>query len=266
MGKFAPFPFEGEHATFIDSSKSSNNDNSNVFPHHQGINKWIPLVDIQTRNFGDETGEFLLELSLGNIMTIFEASLNLPGTGASNSAPSVASHGSGGTPISFKNGKIETSYFHFGTFEWNISIVMHNTYGSGAANMVRTLFKDKDESDFLHRADKDPSSRSYLVYLNRLTGFENSCCIQYRIVLGQGQSREDTGILEQMSDTNGRSRGYQIDYSSFGNLISSGSLQLYFEFYSCNPVSEAKVPITRNLSPTINCYDRNQQVSKPQYS
>ncbi|KAH9407552.1 hypothetical protein TYRP_012374 [Tyrophagus putrescentiae] len=234
-----------------------------------GINKWIPLSDIQTRNFGDETGEFLLELSLGNIMTVFETEINLQTSGGPQgaTAPGTVGGGSNGGgghhPVAtFKNGKIETTHLHFGSFDWNISIVTHNPNSSGAANMVRGLFKDNVNSDQELFRSVDGTvrpGRTFHVFLNRLTGFENSCRIQFRFVLGQGQFREDSGMLEQMSDMNGRSRGFQLDQHTFANLTSMGVLHLYFEFFSCNSISEVKVPIARSISPTINCYDRNKQ-------
>lgn len=165
--------------------------------------------------------------------------------------------------VSFKNGKIETTHFHFGAFDWNISIVTHNPNSSGAASMVRGLFKDSanNDQDLFRSADGTVRpGRTFHVFLNRLTGFENSCRIQFRFVLGQGQFREDSGMLEQMSDMNGRSRGFQLDQHTFANLTSMGVLHLYFEFFSCNSISEVKVPIARSISPTINCYDRNKQV------
>lgn len=230
----------------------------------QGINKWIPLSDIQSRNFGDETGEFLLELSLGNVMTVFETELNLQPTSSSTITPSSSTSGNGTihpAVHSLKNGKIETKYLHFGSFDWNISIVEHNPNRNSAANMVRGLFKDNNESDLYRTADGTTRpGKTYHVTINRLTGFENSCRIQYRIILGKGQMREDSGIMEQMSDMNGRCRGIHLDQHTFANLTSMGVLHLYFEFFSCNPISEVKIPITRSISPTINCYDRNKQV------
>lgn len=228
-----------------------------------GINKWIPLSDIQSRNFGDETGEFLLELSLGNVMTVFETELNLQPTSSSTITPSNSTSGNGTihpAVHSLKNGKIETKYLHFGSFDWNISIVEHNPNRNSAANMVRGLFKDNNESDLYRTADGTTRpGKTYHVTINRLTGFENSCRIQYRIILGKGQMREDSGIMEQMSDMNGRCRGIHLDQHTFANLTSMGVLHLYFEFFSCNPISEVKIPITRSISPTINCYDRNKQ-------
>ncbi|XP_075585063.1 uncharacterized protein LOC124494413 isoform X3 [Dermatophagoides farinae] len=251
---------------------------------HKGINKWIPLSDIQTRNFGDETGEFLLELSLSNLMTVYETNICLQQNSGNNpqqqqqqqhqqqqQQQQQQSNNPVNVPtkVMFKNGKLETSYFHFATFEWNISIMMHNANsgGGGPASMVRGLFKDSQNDTDIFGATGGNSSgsgggksnRSYLIFLNRLTGFENACRIQYRIVLGQDQIREDSGMIEQISDMNGRSRGYQIDSHTFAQLTAMGMANLYFEFYSCNPISEVKVSITRSISPTINCYDRNKQ-------
>lgn len=195
-------------------------------------------------------------------MTVFETNIclqSVTGTGnnQANNQNNNSSTGSSPGTVTFKNGKLETSYFHFATFEWNISIMLHNANSGGPASMVRGLFKDTSN----HEQDMfgGKSNRSYLIFLNRLTGFENQCRIQYRIVLGQDQLREDTGMIEQLSDMNGRSRGYQIDQHTFQQLTTMGMVNLYFEFYSCNPISEAKVSITRSISPTINCYDRNKQ-------
>lgn len=205
-------------------------------------------------------------MSIGNVNTVFDATLTLgSGTGPNGGIssvsgnPSVVNHHH--QPVTFKNGKIETSYFHFGGFEWNLTIVSHNANSSGAASMMRSIFKDKDDKeDFLHRSPETISgNRFYIVYLNRLTGFENPCRIQYRLVLGQAQFKKDSGLIETLSDVNGRTRGYQLDHPTFNNIVSVGALKIYFEFHSCNPCSEAKVPIQRSISPTINCYDRNKQ-------
>lgn len=43
-----------------------------------GAARWILISDLQTRRFSDETGEFLLELSLANAMTVFETDIRVP--------------------------------------------------------------------------------------------------------------------------------------------------------------------------------------------
>lgn len=44
-------------------------------------------------------------------------------------------------------------------------------------------------------------------------------------------------------------------------LKPNGAVRIYVELHCCNSISEAKVPVARNPSPSINCYDRNKQVS-----
>ena len=190
----------------------------------QGVNKWILLADLQSRKFGDETGEFLLELSLGNIMTVFESDIHMSST-------------------QLKSSKLETPFFTFGSFDWNVSIITH-LYNTS-----------NDEFD----AQKDLFVKPF-VFLNRLTGFDHPCRVQYRCILGEGNSREDSAILDQISDVGGRIRGFQMRNSLNDLMKHLGTLRVYLELYCCNTISEAKVPVMRNPSPTINCYDRNKQV------
>lgn len=188
------------------------------------------MSEIQTRKFGDETGEFLLELSLGNIMTIFETDLQVSNNGQ------------------FKSGKFESASFTFGSFEWNVSIVIHN-YGSGSA--IQAQQNDTSNSS---------QNRIIYVFLNRLSGFDHPCRVQYRVTIGDDKNREDSGVLDQISDAGGRIRGFQMQHSLSDLIKPNGAARVYVELHCCNAISEAKVPIVRNPSPTINCYDRNKQV------
>ncbi|RWS26430.1 uncharacterized protein B4U80_08312, partial [Leptotrombidium deliense] len=178
--------------------------------------KWIILSDIQSRKFSDETGEFLLELALSNITTVFESEIHVP------------SHGV------YRGTKMETGYFTFGSFDWSLSIVVND-----------------DDND-----DAKPT-----VYLNRLTSFDNPCRVQYRVVIGDGKHREDSGLLDQISDMSGRIRGFDLHYYSISDLLkyNHNTIVVYVEMHCANTISEAKVPIARNTSPAINCYDRNKQ-------
>src|SRR5699024_11905415 len=47
---------------------------------------------------------------------------------------------------------------------------------------------------------------------------------------------------------NGRSRGFQLDQHTFASLTSMGVLHLYFEFFSCNPISEDRKSTRLNSS------------------
>lgn len=196
------------------------------------------LSEIQSRKFGDETGEFLLELSLGNIMTIFETDLQLS---------------SGGPP---KSGKFESGSFGFGYFDWNVSIVVHN-YAAGSGNAA------PNSNNGNGPAEENISGRIIYVFLNRLSGFDHPCRVQYRVIIGESKNREDSGILDQISDAGGRIRGFQMQHSLMDYLKPNGSVRVHVELHCCNAISEAKVPIVRNPSPAVNCYDRNKQVRKP---
>ncbi|RWS00917.1 hypothetical protein B4U79_10735, partial [Dinothrombium tinctorium] len=190
-----------------------------------GVSKWILLSDIQTRKFCDETGEFLLELSLANITTVFESEINVPSHGISKST------------------KMETGYFTFGSFDWSLSILASEGK-SGVEESLETSSNVK------------PS-----IFLNRLTSFDNPCRVQYRVVIGDGKHREDSGVLDQISDVSGRIRGFQMHYYTLADILkyNHNKILVYVEMHCANTISEAKVPMIKNTSPTINCYDRNKQ-------
>lgn len=126
----------------------------------QGNKNYIPVSDLYARNFTDTNGEFQLELSIGHVRTVYNADIRVPtnifggvSTGAlagalpahhygglhthggsrhghhtGSPAPGHApTNGANGTPAKTPTGpagsKLETSYFTFGGFDWNLSIV-----------------------------------------------------------------------------------------------------------------------------------------------
>lgn len=200
------------------------------------------MNEIQSRKFGDETGEFLLELSLGNIMTIFETDLQVSSNNNNNNGQ-------------LKSGKFESASFSFGSFEWNVSIVIHNY---GATNAV-TIANDNTANE---TSSSSSTNRIIYVFLNRLSGFDHPCRVQYRVIIGDDDQKnhEDSNVLDQISDAGGRIRGFQMQHSLCDLIKSNGTVRVYVELHCCNAISEAKVPIVRNPSPNINCYDRNKQV------
>jgi len=122
----------------------------------QGNRRYIPVDDLYMRNFTDGNGEFQLELTLASPRTLFETELRLP-CGGSNppSTPAVGPGGTGGTHghqhhhqhhqqlnvVSNttsnhlpKTSKLETTYFSFGGFDWNLSLVMEPYSVTAAAS------------------------------------------------------------------------------------------------------------------------------------
>jgi hypothetical protein len=55
---------------------------------------------------------------------------------------------------------------------------------------------------------KDPSDDRLFVYLNRLTGFDHHCRVRYVITLGEGDRLINSGLLDDISDSNGKSYGW----------------------------------------------------------
>ena len=56
------------------------------------------------------------------------------------------------------------------------------------------------------------------VYLNRLTGFDHQCRVRYNIVLGENDSRLESGIVDDISDTDGKGYGWH-PRTRFSDLV-----------------------------------------------
>lgn len=109
-------------------------------------------------------------------MTIFETNLQVS---------------NGGPP---KSGKFESTSFVFGTFDWNVSIVVHN-YGPGTTGAAALTNGGTAEA-----MAKEEAARIIYVFLNRTSGFDHPCRVQYRVIIGEGKNRENSSMLDQISD------------------------------------------------------------------
>ncbi|CAN8024874.1 unnamed protein product [Ixodes persulcatus] len=235
-----------------------------------GSSRWILISDLQSRRFSDETGEFLLELSLSNVTTVFETDIRVPqnlvnqhhhhhhhhrgsatGHQTQKEWATVTMPGqvAAAANASSQLHRLESSYFCFGGFEWNISLLPEGSPEDGDNGRPRVL-------------------------LNRLTGFDHPCRVQYRVVLGEGERRADSGVLDQISDLSGRIRGFSLRGPGAADLLRRGTLRLQLHMLSANAISEAKVrPVHVQVSATgsgttdpsgneataPNCYDRDKQ-------
>lgn len=72
-------------------------------------------------------------------------------------------------------------------------------------------------------------------------GFDHPCRVQYRVVLGEGDRRVDSGVLDQISDLSGRIRGFSLGAAGPADLVRRGTLRLQLHMLSANAISEAKV-------------------------
>uniref|UniRef100_T1IZ86 MATH domain-containing protein n=1 Tax=Strigamia maritima TaxID=126957 RepID=T1IZ86_STRMM len=178
-----------------------------------GNRRLIPSIDeLRSRAFTDDNGEFQVEVALANITTVFESDIRVP-------HPLCFSHGKSAA-------KLETNYFLFGNFEWNVAVVP------------------------LHDApDK------ILITLNRLTGFDYQCRVRYRVVLGDGDRRLDSSPINDFSDSDGRGFGWPVK-AQLSDFVRRGSLRIYIELISAHTISEVKVFPSNGIS---TCYDREKQ-------
>ena len=129
-----------------------------------GNRRYIPVHDLFARNFADRNGEFQLELNISSIRTLFEVDLRMP---ANATAPSYLNaykgvghghHGHGHGRHTNAHPKLETTYFSFGGFDWNVAVFPNG---------------------------RDVTEERLLVFLNRLTGFDHQCRVRYMMVLGK---------------------------------------------------------------------------------
>ena len=70
-----------------------------------GSRKFVDLATLEDRNYMDRDGEFQLEFMLSSIQSVFEHKFRIKMF--QNSA---------------RMGKLETSYFSFGLYDWSLSI------------------------------------------------------------------------------------------------------------------------------------------------
>ncbi|XP_021925055.1 uncharacterized protein LOC110832402 [Zootermopsis nevadensis] len=234
----------------------------------QGNRNYIPVNDLYARNFTDTNGEFQLELTMGNVRTIFDTEFSVPqsifvpfqhhhrhhqGSGhQANHHASSTSGSSSGTKSGAQ--KFESTYFAFGGFDWNLALFPHGTkdLGSGDGRVS--------------------------VYLNRLTGFDHQCRVRYTIVLGDNDRRLDSGIVDDVSDTDGRGYGWH-PRTRFNDLVYKGTVRVHLEMMMANTLSEVAVASSVGLQtpapppgthqppaavvlPTpvlAQCYDRDKQ-------
>ncbi|XP_066959176.1 LOW QUALITY PROTEIN: uncharacterized protein [Macrobrachium rosenbergii] len=211
----------------------------------QGNRRLINMDDLYSRNFTDENGEFQLELTVANIRTVFEAELRVPpplnGGGAGAGA-------AGGIPQNRKESRYESPYFHFGHYDWHVSVTGSSSSSSGSSSGSAS--------------EGRPS-----VQLRRLTGFDHQCRVRYLMVVGEGERRADSGILDQLSDHEGRTPGWTPSRTRLSDLVHKGVLRLYLEMILANTTSEVRLqPLASaaaaaggGVVPPVQCYDRDKQ-------
>ncbi|XP_067002536.2 uncharacterized protein [Anabrus simplex] len=239
----------------------------------QGNRNYIPVSDLYARNFTDTNGEFQLELTMGNVRTMYDTEFRVPqsifgalhhhhrhhhhGHHANHHAPAAPAAASSSAGKSGAH-KFESSYFTFGGFDWNLAVYPHGTKDMGSAESRVS------------------------VYLNRLTGFDHQCRVRYNVVLGDGERRLDSGIVDDVSDSDGKGYGWHPRVR-FNDLVYKSIVRVHLEMMVANTLSEVALtssvgggtqntpppghlPIATTPAPVVvpasvvaQCYDRDKQ-------
>ncbi|KAK7595045.1 hypothetical protein V9T40_001478 [Parthenolecanium corni] len=228
----------------------------------QGNRNYISVNDLYARNFTDANGEFQLELCIGTVRTLFDSEFRIPTSFLGHHIGHRGLHHHGGiatstlTNIKTPAGtvtKVETSYFSFAGFDWNIALYPHGIKEAHGSNETRLA-----------------------IYLNRCTGFDHQCRVKYNITLGDTEHTIKSGIMEDVSDSEGKSYGWH-PRGKYTDLIRKGVIKIHAELILANTLSELvsnvtfqSVPATIGGSANVNhgvsasavvsqCYDRDKQ-------
>lgn len=137
-----------------------------------------------------------------------------------------------------KTNKLETEYFTFGGFDWNVMV-----YPNG-----------NKENEAVRTHDSRVS-----VYLVRLTGFDHRCRVRYIVTLGEGDRRIESGQIEDLSDAEGRGFGWHPRLR-WSEITHKGVLRVSLEMLEARTISEVIVQaLGPAVLPTTPCYDRDKQ-------
>ncbi|TGZ49978.1 Uncharacterized protein DBV15_07454 [Temnothorax longispinosus] len=188
----------------------------------QGNRSYIAVADLYSRNFADTNGEFQLELSMANVRTVYMTEVRMP--------TSVFSAGQ------TKPSKLETDYFAFGGFDWNLVIYPHGKETDGRGQDSRVS-----------------------VYLMRLSGFDHRCRVRYSLALGDGERRIDSGQIEDISDAEGCGFGWHTRVR-WSDIAHKGALRVSLEMLEARTICEVAVQaLGPSVLPAAPCYDRDKQ-------
>jgi hypothetical protein len=101
------------------------------------------------------------------------------------------------------------------------------------------------------------------VQLNRLTGFDHRCHVRYLVVLGEGERRADSGLVDDVSDAEGRVRGW-CPGVTVSDVMRKGAIRLHLEMLLANSLSEVSVstpPISIGTAQVYTQFSKNQIIA-----
>lgn len=189
-----------------------------------------------------------------------------------------------------KSTKVETTYFSFGGFDWNMSVVVEPysvTAATSAAGLTLNLANNLGLGS--HERDPSPSHRNRLLCdmpnsvgvlgdhvgsgtlalrLRRLTGVDHRSRSRYYISVGEGDRRISSGLMDDVSDAEGAGSVW-CPRVRIQDIAPKGVLRLMVELVSANTLSEAVITLAPNNQTGTpggigglsagTCYDRDKQ-------
>lgn len=188
-----------------------------------------------------------------------------------------------------KTTKLETTYFSFGGFDWNMSVVVEPysvTAATSAAGLTLNLANNlglggHERESPSHRnrlpADVLPGSAgigdhvgngTLALRLRRLTGVDHRSRSRYYISVGEGDRRLSSGLMDDVSDAEGAGSVW-CPRVRIQDIAPKGVLRLMVELVSANTLSEALITLAPNNQTGTpggigglsagTCYDRDKQ-------
>ncbi|KAG8265928.1 hypothetical protein J6590_082870 [Homalodisca vitripennis] len=185
----------------------------------QGNRNYIAVSELYVRNFADNNGEFQLELSMGHVRTMFDTDFRVPSSIFGHQMPRQHHQSAAKNPPQAT--KLETTYFTYGGFDWNLALYPNGIKDiHGESCDLSGAILDADENGVKLRPILENSNEDgrVSVYLNRCTGFDHQCRVRYSLVLGDGPRRVDSGPVDDVSDSDGKSYGWHTT-ARFQDLV-----------------------------------------------
>lgn len=162
-----------------------------------------------------------------------------------------------------KTTKLETTYFSFGGFDWNVSAVLEPysvTAATSAAGLTLNLANNlglsgssggggherdspisqrgiRDSSGVVQLGDHALGNGCLSLRLRRLTGVDHRSRSRYFLSVGEGERRLSSGLMDDISDAEGAGSAW-TPRMRIQDMAPKGTLRLTVELVSANTISE----------------------------
>ncbi len=183
----------------------------------------------------------------------------------------------------------QTTYFSFGGFDWNVSVIMEPysvTAATSAAGLSLNLANNLGLGAAERLVNSPTQSRrgmappetigdhalgngTLALRLRRLTGVDHRSRSRYFISVGEGDRRLSSGLMDDVSDAEGAGSVW-CPRLRIQDIAPKGTLRLMVELVSANTLSETLITLPASIANQPGgvgmpagvagtCYDRDKQ-------